>query len=240
MSLWLAIDTATDSGSVAVGRPGEAPVAEVWFGERRHAGALLPAIETLLGIAKVDLASLGGVVIADGPGSFTGLRIGFATALGLREGVDGLAVRVAPSMLGAAWRVRQCADGGPIAVVYDALREEVFVALYAVRGERIETLLAPRRVRVAALPPCEGARPAVVVAVGSVPLDALNAWAHRAPLGPPLGAPSAAALIELLGVPGATAPVEDLADFEPHYGRLAEAQRRWEAAHGRPLPHSDR
>ncbi|MFL5605649.1 MAG: hypothetical protein ACJ8AD_04315, partial [Gemmatimonadaceae bacterium] len=48
--------------------------------------------------------------------------------------------------------------------------------------------------------------------------------------------PHAAAAALLTNLIGATAPA-DLAGWEPAYGRLAEAQVKWEAAHGRPLSH---
>jgi hypothetical protein len=44
------------------------------------------------------------------------------------------------------------------------------------------------------------------------------------------------ALIALTGVRGGTREVSDAAEWEPGYGRPAEAQARWELAHGRPLP----
>jgi tRNA threonylcarbamoyladenosine biosynthesis protein TsaB len=54
--------------------------------------------------------------------------------------------------------------------------------------------------------------------------------------------PHAAALLGLIGVPGGAARVASLDAWEPGYGRLAEAQVRWEAAHGRALsdPSGDR
>jgi hypothetical protein len=65
----------------------------------------------------------------------------------------------------------------------------------------------------------------------------MEEWTGRPPVGPPVGVPHAGALLELLDLPGATALVEDPDASEPNYGRLAEAQARWERAHGRPLSH---
>jgi tRNA threonylcarbamoyladenosine biosynthesis protein TsaB len=50
--------------------------------------------------------------------------------------------------------------------------------------------------------------------------------------------PNAATLLALLGVPGGAEQIKDLANWEPSYGRPAEAQVRWEATHGRTLSHS--
>jgi tRNA threonylcarbamoyladenosine biosynthesis protein TsaB len=236
VSWYLALDTATPLGSVAVGDERGAR-AEAAVGDRRHAAAALPAIEQVLHLAGITLADLDGIVLADGPGSFTGLRIGFATAKGLLREHTGLAVRVAPSLMGLAWHAAAFA-GGPVAVLYDALRGEVFGAVYEVSERRIATLLPPRLTTPEAL---VREAPPVAVAVGdgaAAHAAVMRQWTGRSPVGPPRGAPRAGALLELLGVTGATTLVDDPSALEPVYGRLAEAQTRWERAHGRALPHS--
>jgi tRNA threonylcarbamoyladenosine biosynthesis protein TsaB len=236
LSWLLALDTATPLGSVAVGDHRGAR-AEAAVGDRRHAAATLPAIEQVLRLAGVTFADLEGIVLADGPGSFTGLRIGFATAKGLLREHAGLALRVAPSLMGLAWHAAAFA-GGPVAALYDALRGEVFAAVYAVSERRIETLLAPRLTTPEAL---VQAAPPVAIAVGdgaAAHAALMRQWTGRLPVGPPRGAPRAGALLELLDVSGATTVVQDPSALDPTYGRLAEAQTRWERAHGRVLPHS--
>ncbi len=236
MSLYLALDTATPFGSVAVGDRRGA-VAEVAIGHRRHAAATLPAIEEVLRLAGVGLPDLEGIVLADGPGSFTGLRIGFATAKGVLHQHPGLALRLAPSLLGLAWHAASFAEG-PIAALYDALRGEVFAAVYGIAGGRVETLLPPRLTTPGDLVR-EGPRAAVAVGDGAAAYASeMQQWTGRPPVGPPVGVPRAGALLQLVGVDGATALVEDPSAVGPNYGRLAEAQARWERAHGRPLPHS--
>jgi hypothetical protein len=79
--------------------------------------------------------------------------------------------------------------------------------------------------------------PALVVGDGAAAqAAAVRAWTGRDPVPPPVGAPRAAALLALERIPGALRPIADPAAFEPDYGRPAEAQARWERAHGRPLP----
>ena len=235
MSLYLALDTATTLGSVAVG-DAERVLAEVTVGDRRHAAATLPAVEEVLRVAGARFGDLAGLVVADGPGSFTGLRIGFATAKGIWQAHQGLSLETAPSLLAAAWRASALA-GGAVAAIYDALRGEVFAAVYRRGAARGETLPAPRRLPVAELLRVVPA-PAIAVGEGAVAHpEAMEAWTGRAPVGPPEGAPRAAALLQLRGVAGALARCDDPAAAEPSYGRLAEAQARWEHAHGRPLPH---
>ncbi len=234
MSLYLALDTATALGSVAVG-DAERVVAEVMVGDRRHAAATLPAIEEVLRLAGAGFADLDGLVLADGPGSFTGLRIGFATAKGIWQARQDLSLESAPSLLAAAWRASAFADGA-VAAVYDALRGEVFAAIYRFREARVETLLAPRLVPATELARVQPA-PAVAVGEGAAAYpDIIAAWTGRPPVGPPEGAPRASGLLQLRRVAGALARCDDPAAAEPSYGRQAEAQARWEHAHGRPLP----
>ena len=80
--MWLALDTASDCASVALGKPGDGSAAldENLPGARRHAAALLPIIQRLLSRAGCTLDSIQGVVLSDGPGSFTGLRVGASVA----------------------------------------------------------------------------------------------------------------------------------------------------------------
>jgi len=231
----LALDTATPFGSVAVGTS-QGAIAEASVGHRRHAAATLPAVEEALRLAGARFADLDGIVIADGPGSFTGLRIGFATAKGILHEHPTLTLRLAPSLLALAWGARPFAEGA-IAALYDALRGDVFAAVYAFGGGEVETLLAPCLTTPAELTRTLP-RPAIAVGDGAaVHASLMLEWTGRPPVGPPAAVPRAAALLELLGVPGATNLVEDPAGVEPTYGRVAEAQARWERAHGRPLPH---
>jgi tRNA threonylcarbamoyladenosine biosynthesis protein TsaB len=237
VSLYLAIETATDVGSVALGEPGHT-VSQVAFTDRRHAAALVPAVEEVLRLAGVGYGDLAGLVVGDGPGSFTGLRIGFATAKGILAVHEGLALRTAPSLLAAAWVARRFV-AGPVAALYDALRGEVFGAVYDHQGDAVRTLVAPVRATPAALAERTPVRPHLAVGDGAVAHQAaVQAWTGRPPLGPPAGGPQAGALIELLAVEQATVPVDDPTAFEPAYGRQAAAQDKWERQHGRPLPHS--
>lgn len=77
----LAIDTATSLVVVAAGAPDGAAIAVRTFAAgHRHGSHLLPAIEALAAETGLGLDHLGGVVVGLGPGAFTGLRVGLATA----------------------------------------------------------------------------------------------------------------------------------------------------------------
>ena len=234
MSIWLAIETATDVGSVALGSNGTV-MAQRSFSDRRHAAALTPSIHELFNLAGKQLDDLEGLVIADGPGSFTGLRIGLATAMGIVHALPHVKIRTSPSMLVAAWGAR---GHQRVAVWYDALRGEVFSAVFEISTGQVLTLEAPTRATPESIIERIPA-PGVVVGAGAVMYETeARQWSGNAPLGPPEGGPRAGGLIELLSVSGATSAIVDLATFEPNYGRHAEAQVRWEAEHGRPLPDS--
>lgn len=84
----LAFDTATTVAVVALGGADGGVVAEsAWTAGYRHGEELLARVDALLAGAGVALAGLGGIVVGTGPGAFTGLRVGLATAKGLAHGL---------------------------------------------------------------------------------------------------------------------------------------------------------
>jgi tRNA threonylcarbamoyladenosine biosynthesis protein TsaB len=235
LSVYLAIDTATDTGSVAVGLPG-AIAAEVLIGRRLHASALIPAIQEVLRLAGVAREEIHGILIADGPGSFTGLRIGFATVQGLVRERPDLSVLMAPSLLSTACLASRLADG-EVGALYDALRGEVFAAVYRFGSGRVETLLAPGLTTLATLRESRF-EPSIVVGDGGAAYrDQVREWTGREAIAPPAGGPRAAGLIELLSMARGLRVIDDVTAWEPDYGRLPEAQVRWEKTHGTKLSH---
>src|SRR5256886_16259646 len=118
---WLAIDTATDIASVAVGEPPGTDAGVFVQGARRHAAELIVLIDHTLEQAGVRLTDLEGIVVGDGPGSFTGLRIGWAAAKGLAQQA-GLSLAAGASPLAAAATVARQLGPVPVAACYDALR----------------------------------------------------------------------------------------------------------------------
>src|SRR5688572_486012 len=75
MSIRLAIDSTSDRLSIAADRDGGPPESASLQGARRHAGALLPMIDEVLGRLHATSRDLSLVAVADGPGSFTGIRV---------------------------------------------------------------------------------------------------------------------------------------------------------------------
>ncbi len=77
----LVLDTATSTIVVAAGTPdGKILATDAFEGRYRHSQKLLPSIERLLARADLGLSGLAGVIVGTGPGAFTGLRVGLATA----------------------------------------------------------------------------------------------------------------------------------------------------------------
>jgi tRNA threonylcarbamoyl adenosine modification protein YeaZ len=91
--LILALDTATTQAVVALGRlgpdgPDDTPIGDRWLAGYRHGEELLGRVDALLQRAGVGLGDLAAVAIGTGPGAFTGLRVGLATAKGLAHALD--------------------------------------------------------------------------------------------------------------------------------------------------------
>ena len=231
----LALETATDRASVALGMTSADALTREIGGVRRHAAELLPMIDAVLREAGVRLDAVRGIVLSDGPGSFTGLRVGAAVAKALVQ-ARGLPLWIAPSlMVRAAGAAR---PGATVLAVSDALRGELYSAAYRFDAEGVRTLLAPAVRRPEEL--VAGALSPDVL-VGELPEPArllLERWAGHAVIGPPAGQPEARMLLDLVGRPGGAVRVEPVEAWQPVYGRPAEAQARWETAHGRPLPDS--
>ena len=229
--IWLAIDTATDVASVAVGSADRVLAAQSMRGARRHAAQIIPLVQQVLAQAGLHRKQLTGFVVGDGPGSFTGLRIGWAAARGLAHERE-LPVLAVPSLLGAA----HAASAGQVATIaacYDALRGQVFAAVYAFPEGRVETLVAPGLFTLADLIPVTPVRPLRAVGDGAVRYaEQTVAWTGHPPVSLAALPPIAASLLMLGSAQGYEA------SGEPVYGRSAEAQVKWESRHGRPLPHS--
>ena len=111
----LAIDTATTRVVVATGTPdGRADGITTWTAGYRHGETLLPTIGRFLGEQNIRRSRLTGIVVGTGPGAFTGLRVGIATAKGLAHGL-GLpivGVSTAQALLAAASELGE--PGSPV------------------------------------------------------------------------------------------------------------------------------
>jgi tRNA threonylcarbamoyladenosine biosynthesis protein TsaB len=212
----LALDTSTLTASVAVWIDGAAAA----FGDARaepHSEKLLPLIDEMLGRAGLAPAALDAVACGAGPGSFTGLRIGLATAKGLGFALGKPLVLVS-SLAALAWPAR----GRDVLALLDAKKREVYAGMFGADGAP----LAPERV----MPPdaLEGyARAAgcalVVVGDGAAayPQAAARCGAVDASI---RGTPDARAVAELAAARLAAGRVDELLTAAPTYIRASEAE----------------
>jgi tRNA threonylcarbamoyladenosine biosynthesis protein TsaB len=135
----VALETSTRTPSVAVRRGDE--LREVRLeSERPHASDLLPALDGLLRELELAPHELDAVLVGTGPGSYTGLRVGVATALGLALGSDA-ALFALPSTEALVWN--ECAPGGEAAVLLDARAGELYFAHHRRTPDGIEAVYAP-------------------------------------------------------------------------------------------------
>jgi tRNA threonylcarbamoyl adenosine modification protein YeaZ len=209
----LALDCATTQVIVASGSPdGRIDGLTTWQAGYRHGETLLPAIGRFLGEQNLRRSRLTGIVVGTGPGAFTGLRVGLATAKGLAHGLGLPLVGISSgqALLAAA------AAAGPGA------RERTPVLLQpAGPADRILVRLGAAPMVLPAGSEPELAPDEVLVAIdldGRAPADALERGAvARAGLGD--------ALIRLGAARLAAGDVDDLAGLVPEYVTLPRGVR---------------
>ena len=126
----LALETATRAVGVALLRGEELVAERAAPAERPAAETLLPALDALLAEAGVGLDAVDALAVSAGPGSFTGLRIGIATAKGLAL-VDG--IPVVPVSTLAALALGAGPSCEPVVAALDARRGEVYAGCFAWR-----------------------------------------------------------------------------------------------------------
>jgi tRNA threonylcarbamoyladenosine biosynthesis protein TsaB len=219
----LAIEGSTYAGSVAL-LQGDRVMAErtlVDSGIPSRGGReerVLPSVAECLVDARVDVGLISRVVCGAGPGSFTSLRIAASVGKGIAVGV-GIPMYSVSSLLLTVAAAADAVDAGLYLSVIPAMREEWFAMLIELSRDRD------------------------VVTRGDAFIVADSTLAERAralearPIGPRQKLdfhPHARGVARLMTQIIDAGPVA-IETWEPDYGRLAEAQVRWEAAHGRPL-----
>ena len=123
----LAIDTSSSITSVALSHKGELLASLTWQTSRNHTTELLPNLIYLLQQAKVELGSVDAIIVAKGPGSFNGLRVGISTAKGLASALD-IPLLGVNTLESEAYPF--AFTGLPLRPIHKASREEIATALY--------------------------------------------------------------------------------------------------------------
>jgi tRNA threonylcarbamoyladenosine biosynthesis protein TsaB len=220
--LTLALDASTYVGDVALLEDGRLLAEESTAMKDPTHERLMPAVANVLARGGRLIRNIERIVCGAGPGSFTSLRIAGGIAKGLAVG-RGKPLFAVPSM-GLIVGGAKLGVGRYLAAV-DALRGEFYVGLYHVSagGDVIE-IERPRIVAAAAVDSVAKEYEARIVSPSRLP-DSPDAIVAE---------PKARAVLTLEASLRASGPV-DIASWEPSYGRLAEAQVKWESTHGRPL-----
>jgi tRNA threonylcarbamoyladenosine biosynthesis protein TsaB len=218
----LVIDASTYVGPIAVLRD-ERLLADGSAAMRgREAEALMPAVAETLSRAGCDASDLSRVVCGSGPGSFTSLRIAASIAKGIALGAQCPLFAVSSLALLAASAAEEQARN--YLAVLDALRGEAYVGGYRMTANsEVSVILAERLVRQDEVEQLAMSIEATTVGHG----QSIERTPH---------ARAATTLQSMIIEEGPVA----LGEWEPRYGRKAEAQLRWEATHQKPLPSGGR
>lgn len=130
----LAVDTATQSCSVAIIDTGSLSAELTTVNDQTHSKHLMDLIHAVLRLAGFRIGDMGGFAVTLGPGSFTGLRIGISTVKGLAQALDKPVVGIS-SLDTLAW---QCTDRTYlICPLLDARKGEVYFATYRLDNDRL-------------------------------------------------------------------------------------------------------
>ena len=123
----LAIDSSGLTATVAVVEDTQTIAEYTVNYKKTHSQTRLPMIDEMAKMVELDLSSIDAIAVAGGPGSFTGLRIGSATAKGLGLALDKPLVNV-PTVDALAYSVYGCSD--LICPIMDARRQQVYTGIY--------------------------------------------------------------------------------------------------------------
>ena len=226
----LAIETSNRPLSVAVLDDTKVLATTTTNMSRNHSSTLLPIIEKSISQAGLTADELDRVVVAAGPGSYTGLRIGVTTAKTLaftlhRElvGLSSLAV-LAGNVV---------AEGQLVAPLFDARRDNLFTGLYRIKQGQPVSVLPDQHISVTEWCQQLATYHEPIVFIGS------DVTQYETALQAQLGDQFVRAQSQLdlpqavvLGLMGRTAaPVKEIHTFVPNYLRLTQAERDWLAKH---------
>lgn len=180
---------------------------------------LMPAVAECLAECDVKRGEIARIICGAGPGSFTSLRVAGSVAKGLATGY-GVRLYAVSSLLLTVSGAKPALEPGEYISVLDAMRGERYVARVTLEPGGLARQTGPATILSAEQLGEIATRERGLKVVG--PGQPNNAGPH---------ARGASPILESILESG----VVDLASWEPDYGRLAEAQVRWEATHGRPL-----
>ena len=198
-----------------------------------HSEQLMPHIADMLQKAGVQKQQIDAVAVSIGPGSFTGLRIGLATAKGLAFAWNVPIIGV-ETPVSLAWNSVGAAD--TLCVFIDAQKGNVYSSQYVWHGTTLETVqdveILPRQEALATL--AEAGKPVVFYGDGALKgradIEGASPLFRLAP--PTLVIPRAGSLALAAKVRLDAGDVDDCMTLTPAYKRRSEAEVLWEKRHG--------
>ncbi len=145
MSLILQIDTALDTAIVSIAQNGNLLLELTNKDQKEHAGFLQPAIETIFQRVGLDLKAIDAIAVSAGPGSYTGLRVGMASAKGLAFALNKPLITIGTLEIITTNALIQANNSYPdndaiYCPMIDARRMEVYTAIY---DNKLNVLLEP-------------------------------------------------------------------------------------------------
>lgn len=222
----LAIDTSSIVATTAVLEDTYLLGEKVLNNKMTHSQTLMPMIAELLNDLNMKVQDIDVIAVAKGPGSFTGLRIGAATAKGLAYAANKPLVAV--STLEALANQLPFAKH-VVCPIMDAKRSQVYTALYQWKQE-FKEMMPPGAVSIDDLIKEIGEQDVIFIGDGipvykEMLLEALAEKAHFAP--PSMNMQKASAVGLLALQKAANKEFEDIYSFSPEYFRLSQAEREY-------------
>ncbi len=195
--------------------------------KKTHSQTLLPMLDEIVKMIELDLQGIDAIAVAGGPGSFTGLRIGSATAKGLGFALDKPLIQI-PTVDGLAYNLYGCRD--MVCPLMDARRSQAYTGLYGFTPAGMEVLVSQCAVGIEEIiGKINGKNRPVVFLGDGVPV--FRAFIEENCKVPFSFAPAhlnkqrAAAVAALALVYYRQGRIQDAAEHTPDYLRLSQAER---------------
>ena len=223
----LALDSSGLVASVAVMEDDNLLAEYTMNYKKTHSQTLLPMLDEMSKMIDLDLNTVNAIAVAGGPGSFTGLRIGSATAKGLGLALKKPLISI-PTVDGLAYNL--CGTDKVVCPLMDARRNQVYTGIYEFEGNELKVIEAQMAVDITEIAEKLNALGREVIFLG-------DGWpVYEAKLAevltvPYMAAPAhqsrqrAGALAALAMCYAKEGRMESAAEHEPDYLRLSQAER---------------
>lgn len=202
--------------------------------KKTHSQTLLPMMDAVLKLTGIDIKEIDAIAVSGGPGSFTGLRIGSATAKGLGLALDKPIINV-PTLEAIAYNA--CWTEGVVCPLMDARRNQVYTGAYEFEGDEIRSLIEQQALPVEEIISRVNSLGRKVIYLGDgVPV--YREMLEASTTVPYLFAPMHMS-VQRAGTLGALAVkylkagrIETAAEHHPNYLRPSQAEREYAEKHG--------